>query len=126
MSPLLLSSSYLQSIIAARGTKRIQHIQAKVPSNSSGYRQSGPEVYDKIRNDAIIWWIKLKVTSHLAYVTYIESKTKPQHIAEVIRQYGLVSEMLQHFSGMQVTEDCYGPDVSRSKVTSVRFTCSST
>ena len=55
---------------------------------------SGPEVYEIIRNDAIILWMKLKVTSHLAYAPYMELKTKPQHIAEVIRQYGLVSEIL--------------------------------
>ena len=125
MSLLLLSSSYLQSIIAACGTKRVRHIQAMVPSNSSGYRQSGPEVYEIIRNDAIVRWMKLKVTNHPAYAPYMELKTKPQHIAEVIRQYGLVSEILRQFSGTMVTEDCYGPSVSGLKVTSVRFTCSS-
>ena len=125
MSPFLLSGSYLECIVVACSTK-LRYIQAKVPSNSSGYRRSGPEVYEKIRNDAIVWWMRLKVTRHPAYVPYMELKAKPQHIAEAIRQHGLISEMLRRFSGEMVTEDCYGPSVSGLKVTSVRFAFTST
>ena len=126
VSPFLLSGSYLECIVVACGTKPVRYIQAMVPSNSSGYRRSGPEIYEKIRNDAIVRWMKLKVTSHPAYAPYMESKTRPQRIAEVIRQYGLVSEMLRRFAGETVTDDCYGPDVSGLKVTPVRFTFTST
>ena len=91
-------------------------------SNHSGYRHLTPEVSKRLRNDAIIRWIKPQLRSHSAYVPYMESKAKPQHIAEVIRQYHLVSEMLQEFSEMRVTADCGGPNFAPgSKVTSVRF-----
>ena len=75
---------------------------------------------------AIIKWIKPKLGSHPAYAPYIESKAKPQHIAEVIRQYHLVSEMLQQFSEMWVTENCDGPNAPGSQVTSVRSGFNST
>ena len=95
-------------------------------SNHSGYRCLTPEVSEQLRNDVIIRWIKPQLRRHSAYAPYVESKAKPQHFSEMNKQHNLVSEMLEKFSGMKVTADCYGPNAPGSKVTLVRFRFSST
>ncbi|KAL4080354.1 hypothetical protein V8B97DRAFT_2020960 [Scleroderma yunnanense] len=60
------------------------------------------------RDEAIIKWIKPKVDDHPDFLKYMQSKAKPQRVSEVLKQYNLVSNMLQQLSGLKTPIDCDG------------------
>jgi len=60
------------------------------------------------RDDVIVRWIKPQVEDHLEFSLYTESKAKMPHLSEVIKQYIIVSAMLEELSGLIMPIDCDG------------------
>ena len=60
------------------------------------------------RNDAIINWIKPQVENHPNFLRYMQSKAKPQRVSEVLKQYDIVSGVLDQLSGLSTPVDCDG------------------
>ena len=61
------------------------------------------------RDGTIITWTKSQVENHLQYLQYMQSKAVSQHASEVLKQYDIVSGMIQDLSGPTEAVDCDGP-----------------
>jgi len=60
------------------------------------------------RDDAIIRWVKLQVECHPEFLQYMRSKAEPQCVSEVLKQYTIVSGMLQQLLGLTTPVNCEG------------------
>ena len=49
--------------------------------------------------------VKSRIEDHEDYLLYLQSKTSPQNVSEILRQYKIVSGMLRELSG-RTSMDC--------------------
>jgi len=84
-----------------------------VESETPNYRPTRPPnqvrlTTEEERDDAIIRWIKPQIEDLPEFLSYTESKAKLPHVSEVIKQYMIVSVMLEQLPGLMTPMDCEG------------------
>ena len=100
-----LSGSMIPRGLIAHGVNVIGHSSATPAALPIPAQRAETE---EERDDAIIKWIKPQVENHPEFLQYMQSKAKLQRVSEVLKQYEIISHMLEQLSGLTTPVDWDG------------------
>lgn len=100
-SPVSDTASYSRSHRTPSPTRRSQHD----PNASPGRRPLTPPIPGRLaetteeKDEAIVNYIRTRIENHPGWMEYMQSKGKPQHVSEVLKQYNFVEDRVRELSG---------------------------